>query len=409
MLVAIGLPACWTAQSSPPPKPAEPPPQAYVPPPKPEPEIAMFDVKSCGVDTIVESVCGRGSGEYCSATAKGVELSPSNDGLYVTMFDAAVTSANEFILDDQKSEVFVTRLQTLNEKLDGKPGCCYSRCTELVIGVGKPLPPTTASYLRGETCIPRPPKGTTQPDANNAECPQGVEIVGELRPFSSARNEMCCYTVLQRRSTVIRGRPARVAGEMRFAPLQAGTAWHGDVKTERRDARLAAKWLEDARMEHASVAAFSATALRLMALGAPPELIAATHRAALEEIEHARAAFALAASYGGEAVTPGPLAIDARPMTLRELAIETFVDGCVGETTAAYEAACEAEVEPDPEVRAVLAKISEDEARHAELAWQIAAWCVAQDRSIVNELYVENAREDVMREVVAPCVAALAA
>jgi hypothetical protein len=34
---------------------------------------------------------------------------------------------------------------------------------------------------------------------------------------------------------------------------------------------------------------------------------------------------------------------------------------------------------------------------------------VAQDRSIVNELYVENAREDVMREVVAPCVAALAA
>jgi rubrerythrin len=196
---------------------------------------------------------------------------------------------------------------------------------------------------------------------------------------------------------------------MRFAPLQAGTAWHGDVKTQTRDARLAAKWLEDARMEHASVAAFSATALRLMALGAPPELIAATHRAALEEISHAQAAFALAAAYGGEAVTPGPLAIDARPMTLRELAIETFADGCVGETTAAYEAACEAEVEPDPEVRAVLAKISEDEARHAELAWQIVAWCVAQDRSIVNELYVENAREDVMREVVAPCVAALAA
>lgn len=411
MLLAIGLPACWTAPTTAPPKPVDSPSPTYTPQPKqPEADIAMFDAKTCGVDMIVESVCGRGTGEYCPATAKNVDIAMNNDGLYVTSNDEATLAAADFILDDKRSEAFVTRLQALNEKLDGKPACCFSRCTELVVGPGKALPsPMPAYYIRSETCIPRPPKGTTQPDTNNAECPQGVQLRGEVRAFSSARNEMCCYMSIQRRVNVIKGRPARVDGEMRFASLQAGTAWHAEIATEARDARLAAKWLEAARMEHASVAAFSATSLRLMALGAPPELIAATHRAALDEIEHARAAFALAAAYGGEPVTPGPLEMDARPMALRELAIETFVDGCVGETVAAYEAACEAEVEHDPAVAAVLAKIAEDEARHAELAWQIVAWCVAQDRSILAELYVENAREDVMCEVVAPCVAALAA
>jgi hypothetical protein len=409
MLVAIGLPACWTAPGAPA-KSTEPARPAYTPSKPADPDIAMFDAKKCGVDTIVESVCGRGVGEYCPATAKTIEIASTSDGLYVTSYDDALATAGDFILDDEKSEVFVTRMQMLNEKLDGKPACCYSRCTPLVIGPGKPLPsPLPTYYVRTETCIPRPPKGTTQPDATSPECPQGVEISGELRPFASARNEMCCYTSVQRRVNVIRGRPARVDGEMRFAPLAAGTAWHGEIATQARDARLAAKWLEAARMEHASVAAFSATALRLMALGAPPALIAATHRAALEEIEHARAAFALAAAYGGEAMTPGPLALGLQPMSLQELAIETFVDGCVGEAIAAYEAACEAEVEPDPAVAAVLEKIAEDEARHAELAWQIVAWCVAQDRSILAELYVDGAHEDVMREVVAPCVAALAA
>jgi hypothetical protein len=98
-------------------------------------------------------------------------------------------------------------------------------------------------------------------------------------------------------------------------------------------------------------------------------------------------------------------------MTLRELAIETFIDGCVGETVAAVDAAREAAAEPNPALAAILTKIADDESRHAALAWQIVAWCVRQDGSILDELHVEPspAYDDVLREVVQPCLEALAA
>ena len=57
---------------------------------------------------------------------------------------------------------------------------------------------------------------------------------------------------------------------------------------------LAEEWIENARSEHASVPAFSRLSLTLMSLGAPARLVEGAHRAALEEIEHARLAFALA-------------------------------------------------------------------------------------------------------------------
>lgn len=412
MLIAMGLPACWTQTQTTAPATGEHPP-VYTPAPKPkDPEIAMFDVKSCVVDTIVETVCGRGNGEYCGPTAKTVEIANMMEGLWVTTYDDARAAATDFILDDRASEAYVTRLQSLNEKLEGKPGCCYSRCTALVLGAAKPVAtPTPAYQTRNESCIPQPPKGTSQPDANNASCPQGVQIQGELRPYSSTRNDQCCYTSLQRRVIIQKGRPARVDGEPRFATLAEGSAWHAELALDvTPDAALAGKWLEAARMEHASIAAFGATALRLMALGAPPALIAATHRAALDEIEHARIAFALACAYAGAALSPVQFAGAAQmtPMTLREVAIETFVDGCVGETVAAIEASREAEGAA-PALAAILRRIADDEAAHAALAWQIVAWCVRQDRTIIDELVVDNAPADVMRDVVGPCLAALAA
>ena len=141
MLLAMGLPACWT-QPVPSTKPAEPAPvAAYTPPPrKVEPELARFDAKSCGIDQIVESVCGRHTGDYCDQTAAKLELSNNAEGLYVTSLDDARASAKDWILDDKASDAYVARLQALNEKLDGKPACCHSRCTPLVIGQAKPLP-----------------------------------------------------------------------------------------------------------------------------------------------------------------------------------------------------------------------------------------------------------------------------
>jgi hypothetical protein len=409
MLIAMGLPACWTQAPSSAPKRSEPPP-VYAAPKRVEPEIAMFDVRSCEVDTIVETLCGRGAGEYCGPNAGTVDLANMVEGLYVTPFDDARKVANGFILDDRASEAYVTRLQSLNEKLDGKPGCCFSRCTPLVVGAAKPVPSPMPSYqMRNELCIPQPPKGTTLPDANNASCPQGVQIQGEMRPYTSTRNDQCCYASLQRRVIIQKGRPARVDGDPKFAALGEGTAWHAVIPAVEIDAALADKWLEAARMEHASIAAFCTTALRLMSFGAPPDLIAAAHRAAIEETQHAQIAFALASAYAGRAISPVQFAAatTVTPMDLRAFAIETFVDGCVGETVAALEASREAEAQPA--LSDIFQKIAGDEARHAALAWQIVAWCVKQDPSILDELQVENAPAEVMREVVRPCLAALAA
>jgi hypothetical protein len=439
MLIAMGLPACWTQASAPPP--AEPPPVApiYTPSKKP-PELLTFDSRACTIDTIVETICGRGDTEYCDGTAERVAASDSA-GLFVTTVDEARVSGKDFILDDKASDAYVTRLRDLNEKLDGKPACCWSRCTTLTIGQANPLPvPVPPGHMRNEACIPEPPKGTSKPDQTNAECPMGVKIQNELRPYSQARNDQCCYASVQKRVIIRKGRPARVDGDPKFAALAGGDRWHAELSVDvsmspEIRARLAASWLDAARLEHASIAAFSATSLRLMSFGAPPELIAATHRAALDEIEHARIAFALASAYGGTAISPGAFADAAAPaMDLRAFAVETFIDGCIGETAAALEAERAAATCVDPAVAAILRTIATDEARHAELAWQIVAWCVRVDPSILDDIREASdakplidddgdlapygvlgsrarriAYDDVMRDVVAPCVAALAA
>ena len=94
-------------------------------------------------------------------------------------------------------------------------------------------------------------------------------------------------------------------------------------------------------MEHASIASFNRFSLQLLAVGAPPELVEASQRAALDEIEHARIAFALASKYGTTPV--GPSSLDLAGDTLGQLDLasvtaSTVEEGCVGETLAALEA-----------------------------------------------------------------------
>ena len=146
---------------------------------------------------------------------------------------------------------------------------------------------------------------------------------------------------------------------------------------------LAVAWTETARAEHASVPAFSRLSLTLVALGAPARLVERAHVAALEEIEHARLSFALAAAYAGEQVAPGPLAelhgapaVTAR--SLAELAEESLIDGCLIEGVAAAAAAASLAGARDPAVRAALTIIARDEASHVALAWEIVGWCWRQ-------------------------------
>jgi|GEM_PF-3076128 len=209
------------------------------------------------------------------------------------------------------------------------------------------------------------------------------------------------------------GRKLRVRGREVLPPAVRGDGWstvgteHASASaaehappssldialpTRERDV-IAGYWLLAARMEHASVPAFSRLSLQLAALGAPARLLRATHIAALDEIRHAETCFDIARALSGEAYDAGPIAeladesrtTNASPrLSLSTLAVESLVDGCLAEGIAADIAAHGAEIATEPAIRDALAMIARDEAAHAELAWTVIAWCLEVDRGHVG-------------------------
>jgi len=145
-------------------------------------------------------------------------------------------------------------------------------------------------------------------------------------------------------------------------------------------AHLAREWAGVARAEHASVASFARFTLDLLALGAPPSLLAAAARAQADEVVHAQLAFALAAAYAGAPVAPGRLAVGGAPAAEPDpaaVAAALAREGCVGETVAAALATVAVRDARAPAVRRALRRIAADEARHAALAWRAARWLLA--------------------------------
>lgn len=140
---------------------------------------------------------------------------------------------------------------------------------------------------------------------------------------------------------------------------------------------LARAWLRDALAEHASIASFARTTLELLAIGAPRDLIRDAQSAGLDEVRHADRCFELAAAYAGEPLGPGLLdSPPPRAPELVRLAVDTFLEGCVGETVAALGATRALSDCKVPVIQATLKMIARDEAEHAALAWRTIAWTV---------------------------------
>lgn len=223
--------------------------------------------------------------------------------------------------------------------------------------------------------------------AAQSDCPEGYYCVrGDYPTLTSEAPSYCAPP------QCVIGRPFLVAGDERLASPLARSDWYtangvGPVapspssesaaSRELREA-IGAGWLEQALMEHASVAAFARFSLQLLALGAPAELCSQAAQAMGDEIEHARACFLLARRHSDSDVGPGPLdmtnALEATE--LETIMLGTIAEGCIGETVAAIEAAEALEHCRDDAARAVLARIAEDETRHAELAWRFVAWAL---------------------------------
>lgn len=206
-------------------------------------------------------------------------------------------------------------------------------------------------------------------------------------------------------------------------------------------AALAQHWLDVAALEHASVASFARFTLELLALGAPPALVADAQRAGLDEVEHAKLAYALASAYAGRRFGPGPLDLSGVALSVdRRKVLRALVhEACVGETLGVAEALALASLTRDPALQRAHARIAADEQRHAELAWRTLAWLLqgadeattryaaqcfdeavaaaqrdpapraraAKEHGLLSAPELGVIRRQALRDVIAPCAAAL--
>jgi hypothetical protein len=184
-------------------------------------------------------------------------------------------------------------------------------------------------------------------------------------------------------------RPAGLVGAGRVVAASAAGAWLARA----------------ARLEAASVHAFVALARELVHHGAPLRLTQQAILAARDEVVHTALTTALARRFGAR--PEAPEVAELPPRSLEAIALENAVEGCVRETWGALVAIHQAHAAQDPEVRAAMARIAEDELRHAALGWAVDRWILprlAEDA----RARIESARRAAVQAVGAEIEAPLA-
>ena len=136
---------------------------------------------------------------------------------------------------------------------------------------------------------------------------------------------------------------------------------------------LGRAFAEIAELEWTSVTAFERLARALAHHGAPEELVSRAARFAHDERRHTSLITELAHAHGGTPDLRAPSGHETTP-SLRSLAEENAAEGCVRETLGALVAQVQALRSSSASVREVFGAVAEDEARHAELSWDLHAW-----------------------------------
>ncbi|MBK8412819.1 MAG: ferritin-like domain-containing protein [Sandaracinaceae bacterium] len=155
-------------------------------------------------------------------------------------------------------------------------------------------------------------------------------------------------------------------------------------------------FVQVAGLEAAAVDAFERMAAELQVLGAPVELVQWARASAEDERRHTRDMGALAERFAVK-----PAVHEAQQFALRglfEVALENAVEGCVRETYGAVVGHHQARHAQDPVVRAGMARVAEDETRHAALSWAVAEWSLPQ---------LTDAQRDVIRGAQRAAISAL--
>jgi len=189
------------------------------------------------------------------------------------------------------------------------------------------------------------------------------------------------------------GRPHRADVGLSALPSITASADGARRGDDTAPAEVVALWGRRAQTELASVPAFRDLAAQLHVQGAPQGLVERCHQAARDEIHHAMLAANHSAVLGSCRVQLDSDGATARtpiagPAGMVRLAVESWVDGCLGEGAAASAASLEADLTDRDDVRRSQLTIARDEAEHAELAWDVLAWTLrAGGRDVRDALH----------------------
>jgi hypothetical protein len=146
-----------------------------------------------------------------------------------------------------------------------------------------------------------------------------------------------------------------------------------------------------ARLEALSVVAFVQMRRELIALSAPPSLVARVIAAIDDELRHAQLMGDLAASRGG--VRPRVVGCAGALRGARALAEDNVVEGCVREAWGALVATWQGVNAATPELRALFAAIADDETEHAALSFDVQRWLSTQLDDDANAMLAERRRQ----------------
>ena len=405
--------------------------------------VANTAAATCALDEVHEFVCGRidndstdpkagAAAPFGACTVDARPLAEFDDFLFIdsSRVGRADPSLATFKYDARRTQAYHYGGTIRAEDTF----CCYERCAPLPIPKA-PRGAVPAGLFVQEKCVPAPERGPSKPAKGAPQCPEAVNLAIDTRenpgPFDAAPfartnaspSEACCYSVATPRRCPTdmyeshgeckyptRGRPLRDGGTLVTASVAARGDWrdaialHTEGEGAGTRARAARAWTREGAAEHASVAAFARLTLELMAVGAPAALVGDACRAARDEVRHATLAYGIASALGGSDVGPGALAMStgAASSTLSELATASFLDGCVEETVAAMCAAEAGRRSHGGSIADALQEITEDETRHAELAYRILAWTLGRDASGEIHAAIRGALDDVRRATPAP-------
>lgn len=238
------------------------------------------------------------------------------------------------------------------------------------------------AQLKGLYCVRAGEKGgkfEVVSDQYLALCPiEKQQVLYEIEPDASVHE-------LERGDTVkdnscIGRRPAGLSGRQR-AP---GHSRIGDYLARA------------AELEAASVVAFQVLELELRAYAAPEALLDRTREAARDEVLHARLVQSLATHFGGS-MSPQSIRV-SKVRDLETIALENAIEGCVAETWGCLVGMHQARSATSSRLRRAHHRIAVDEARHAQLAWDIAQWA-AQKLSTAALQRISSRRAQAVREL----------